>query len=449
MDETITRTQNTNSGQPNLDLTNRAITSNDLKPQEDFKLPPAKPATAASALSGAIDQEVDAFTENLQEQKTEAQKQTERTKQNYIESILGGEGELTATARQYSREGGVDDLQKELNNINQELRVEQNALRRQLERLQKNPEGLFGGALTDEMNRVERESLAKQADLSVIQMGIQGRYDSAKAIADRAVAVKLEQQSRVNEALRIQYEDNKELFTKSEQRLFESQLSDRNRKLEQEREDEQAKYDLAIEAQKNGAPRSVVQNMLSSKTREEALSQGGGFIGKLDREIKAAQLSKLYQDLSGEKEQKSLTSAQYQALGFGERMLSAANIIDQGGEQFTSIGSNIAGNRFFPNFLKTDDRQIFEQAQRNFINAILRRESGAAISPEEFSSASEQYFPQPGDGQAVLIQKKLNRDMVTKNMLAEAGQDTQLLDASIQDPLSLGIKTSDPLGLTQ
>tara|TARA_R110000851_G_scaffold96172_1_gene208666 strand:- start:6283 stop:6534 length:252 start_codon:yes stop_codon:yes gene_type:complete len=48
-----------------------------------------------------------------------------------------------------------------------------------------------------------------------------------------------------------------------------------------------------------------------------------------------------------------------------------------------------------PNFLKTADRKQFEQAQRNFVNAVLRQESGAAIADSEFASAAKQYFPAP------------------------------------------------------
>jgi hypothetical protein len=70
----------------------------------------------------------------------------------------------------------------------------------------------------------------------------------------------------------------------------------------------------------------------------------------------------------------------------------------------------------------------------------LRRESGAAISPTEFDSARMQYFPQPGDKNDVLIQKKANRDIVIQSMLREGGVDTAPQDASLSDPLQLGVK---------
>jgi hypothetical protein len=61
------------------------------------------------------------------------------------------------------------------------------------------------------------------------------------------------------------------------------------------------------------------------------------------------------------------------------------------------------------NVALSDNSQKAEQAQRDFVNAVLRLESGAAIAAGEFDNASKQYFPQPGDSQAVITQKAQNR----------------------------------------
>lgn len=49
------------------------------------------------------------------------------------------------------------------------------------------------------------------------------------------------------------------------------------------------------------------------------------------------------------------------------------------------------------------------QAQREFVNAILRRESGAVIADSEFESARMQYFAVPGDSPEVIEQKRQAR----------------------------------------
>jgi len=37
---------------------------------------------------------------------------------------------------------------------------------------------------------------------------------------------------------------------------------------------------------------------------------------------------------------------------------------------------------------------------------VLRKESGAAIAASEFDNAEKQYFPQPGDSDQVISQKR-------------------------------------------
>jgi len=68
------------------------------------------------------------------------------------------------------------------------------------------------------------------------------------------------------------------------------------------------------------------------------------------------------------------------------------------------------------NYLVSNDYQKYDQAQRDFVNAVLRRESGAAISASEFENARKQYFPQPGDGPDVLDQKARNRQLAVESL---------------------------------
>jgi hypothetical protein len=75
------------------------------------------------------------------------------------------------------------------------------------------------------------------------------------------------------------------------------------------------------------------------------------------------------------------------------------------------------------NSVQSPDRQMFLQAQRDFINAVLRRESGAVISESEFANARQQYFPQPGDSEQVLQQKAANRLNAIRGIMGAAGQN--------------------------
>lgn len=118
-----------------------------------------------------------------------------------------------------------------------------------------------------------------------------------------------------------------------------------------------------------------------------------------------------------------MTTDQAKSAGYADRMHASNQIIagmnDVGTNQTQQLLGSVplVGNR-----LVSSDYQKLEQAQRDFINAKLRQESGAAIAASEFENARKQYFPQPGDGPEVLAQKARNRDLVIQGMAREAGK---------------------------
>lgn len=74
------------------------------------------------------------------------------------------------------------------------------------------------------------------------------------------------------------------------------------------------------------------------------------------------------------------------------------------------------------NVVTSPENQRAEQAQRDFINAILRQESGAVIADSEFDNARKQYFPQPGDSKEVIEQKARNRRTAIEGLKRGAGK---------------------------
>ena len=66
-------------------------------------------------------------------------------------------------------------------------------------------------------------------------------------------------------------------------------------------------------------------------------------------------------------------------------------------------------------------QQETDAARKNFVTAVLRKESGAAISPSEFYTESQKYFPQPGDADSVIKQKQHARETAIKAMEIQAG----------------------------
>jgi len=136
-------------------------------------------------------------------------------------------------------------------------------------------------------------------------------------------------------------------------------------------------------------------------------------------EVQAAQAIGAFKQTAPTGGAAQITAGQRLAAGFAVRVQDAGAVLDEIGDQFTGVTSRAVGA--VPAGLRTADRQRFDQATENFINATLRRESGAAISPSEFANANIQYIPQPGDKADVLEQKKRNRQVIAKALELEAG----------------------------
>lgn len=93
---------------------------------------------------------------------------------------------------------------------------------------------------------------------------------------------------------------------------------------------------------------------------------------------------------------------------------------DRQGTDFWQTLANDKGGRL-GNYALTPEFQKFDQAKRDFVNAILRRESGAVISDEEFANANKQYFPVPGDSDEVIAQKRQNRRTAIEGLRVGSG----------------------------
>lgn len=110
------------------------------------------------------------------------------------------------------------------------------------------------------------------------------------------------------------------------------------------------------------------------------------------------------------------------ASGFAQRMATAVPTISQYEDAGSSLGQWVAGKiPVFGNFITSPEYQQFDTAARDFVNAVLRRESGATITDQEFTNAYLQYIPQPGDSPERLAQKAAAREVALRNMQSAAG----------------------------
>ena len=148
-------------------------------------------------------------------------------------------------------------------------------------------------------------------------------------------------------------------------------------------------------------------------------------------------------DLAGyAKPDKPLTEVQAKAVTFASRMNNANQILNDLSSK--GINKSSAGKSFLEeiplvggglgnlyNATLDDGTQKLDQAKRDWVNANLRNESGAAIGVDEFVNADKQYFPQIGDKAEVIKQKAINRKLAEDGMRSQAGSGAKYIDSIV------------------
>ena len=173
---------------------------------------------------------------------------------------------------------------------------------------------------------------------------------------------------------------------------------------------------------------------------------------------------------------KPLTETQSKSVAFGMRAIESNKLAtDLENKGFTNTGvirtavggtmgqAPIVGDKLeqgvrsafnvLPEFAggPSPEQQQVDQARRNFITAVLRKESGAVIGPNEYRDEERKYFPQLGDSEKVIKQKQDASRLAIQALEAEAGPSGKRLieknvglQLSPQDQEALNWANSNP-----
>jgi hypothetical protein len=199
-----------------------------------------------------------------------------------------------------------------------------------------------------------------------------------------------------------------------------------------------AEYNFAVEKGFKGSYNDFVNQMTPYQNAQLGL----------ERQKLGLEMAKLQNELGGGK----LNDEQGKAVGFGTRAKEASAILSQlEGQGIKDIGKTratigsivgmtpligekleqnvISGANVLPNFMggPNEQQQATLQARKNFATAILRKESGASISPTEFADVERIYFPAPGDDAKVIAQKQRARDLAIQSLETQAGPGAKFI----------------------
>lgn len=425
------------------------IDSSSLEPTPGLTLPEAPPQDDL----GAVNTGLDAL---FQTSPLETQQQDLSTELLKLTQDLQGRDESQFLAEQ---EAGIPEQRKreqELLSEFQSLGLESQAIPLQVQEESVGRGRTIGGIRPIEAGRL-RQNTIKRLGIAAEALAVQGSLRLAQEQVNRKVDLEFKPIEDRLQILQTAYALNKdalERYDKKEAQRVGILLDERARLLQNQKENARLIDNLTLEAVSNSAnpaPPEVLRQVQSAQTPQEALLYLAPYLSDpfeveerlADLAYKNAQIAyvnsqrdkiewetqDLIDSMQGVGASGPKTATQFAAAGYGRRLLQSSSVIEElTGSVNVATGQFESTGRFTGTFsrlptlegLKSDDRKRLEQAERNFINSVLRRESGAAIAESEFENARKQYFPQRGDGPAVLAQKKANRDLVINNFMQEA-----------------------------
>ena len=189
-----------------------------------------------------------------------------------------------------------------------------------------------------------------------------------------------------------------------------------------------------------GAAQAQRQRKLEDRDYERQLKEREFELKQQEKEAQAAlrqAQAGYYRDVGRAKETQAIAEAsrpapfkmpkesEFKAAGFAKRSrMAEASLSKLPSDVGTGIIENID---LIPNVFRTEERKQYENTKNNFISAVLRKESGAVISPEESAREEAKYFPQAGDDEKVLAQKRQLREQAIRNLEAEGQRALPLI----------------------
>jgi hypothetical protein len=107
------------------------------------------------------------------------------------------------------------------------------------------------------------------------------------------------------------------------------------------------------------------------------------------------------------------TQGQLTAHTFASRAQDALGVIEQLEPQLRTYAGSV------PNIMQTEVGQRYEQARKQFTEAYLRKDSGAAIGKDEYANAAATYFPVVGDSHTTIERKAAARRSIVQSLRSQ------------------------------
>ncbi len=455
------------------DKTKSAISTSALStPQTPFQLAqlPDLSQTYLSSInsSAALTQQgVESAMLDQQAQQARDKQMSESGAIADLTRMAGGQAQERANLAQT---GGENELLKQISGYNtqaQGLAREATAIPLQLQQ-ESAGLGRTDRGIAPLQTQQLRDNALKALTVAQSAAIAQGNYDVAKNLADQQVNAKYAQidaeiaARKINEealyknvtdpAIKKALEARMALTKKEEQMQAEKKASDlavSNMLIEASPVAPKDVLARATEVQKRGGSAIEVARALGEYGGDyykTALLKEQIETQRSNRATDAAQRAKIYQDIADSKSKNipttgvgavqtpadlqsavsnlKLTEAQSKALAFGQRAINADKALRARLQTYDPTTIFSATGRL----LETDNARAFERDMSDFITAVLRKESGATITEDEFARFIPIYSPQGiMTNKNDITQTNTKRDAAIDALISEAGPASNAL----------------------
>ena len=446
---------------------NTIITPDSLKPVEPIEVPTVTAETPNyTGIIGSVSDQIanDYNTYNTQLQN--AQQNQNQTASSITQLMADLAGKTQAT-QQAQEQAGVNTETQNVNRLTEQLlglNSQASSLNREAQAipLQIQQEAT-GRGVTDRGiapietarlrdNAIKALSIAQQSDVAQASLlGSQMRLQSAKDKAQQIVDLEFQPKEQIIKTLQTQYDFLKDNLAQVDKKRTESLgvlLKREDEKLASEKANAKAISDMIVQGASQNAPQDLLTRAKNAKTPSEAAIILGQYAGDyyktelLKQQIatEKAQRAKIYNDmkpsgvpgasptsqeiktstdLQNATSALSLTEGQGKSLAFAQRAINADKALRERLKTYDPTTVFSAGGRF----LETDNARAFKRDMADFITAVLRKESGATITEDEFARFIPIYSPQGIlTNQKDVTQTAQKRATAIDALISEAGK---------------------------
>jgi hypothetical protein len=302
-------------------------------------------------------------------------------------------------------------------------------------------------------NALAGEAVGNRADTKQQELAVALRVQGDKAAQDVMQTYQKDPQAALAKATQYQQYPQVKALLPQLSKVALPEATTLEREFAAAKADPNMPYKGSLNDFKNQMSEYQKSQAADSKQR---LSYEGQRVG-LEGQRLGLEQQKFAQEMGGAK----LTDTQGNATGFGIRAKEANQIVTDLEKKgitipgkTSTVVSGIAGMTPFAGDKYSEatkslfnvlpevagglsaEQQQNAQARRNFISAVLRKESGAAIGVDEYKNEEKKYFPQLGEDASVVKQKQQARESAIRALEIQAGPGARFIKESGMPKLS-------------